>query len=1045
MSRAALAQAANNLECWPSSLPRPAIGNDPRVRVLDEAPWPTLLVQEGTEWVTVHSKRDPYRDAARQLDAADAASATVLFVIGLGLGYVLDVLDERGWTGKVVALEPDPAIAGVCLRRRDLRAWIRSGRLTILVAPAYDGLDALTPSLSPNRVDVAAIVNPIVARIHRTETETALDRAARAWFGARANQEAKRQNAGRYLLNTLRNLPSIASGGDAAALAGSFAGVPAVLAAAGPSLDRNLTDIARHRDQVVLIAVDTALRPLLTAGIEPDLVVGVDPTEANARHLAELPPCPHAYFVTEGSLDPEAMSAFDGRSFFFRVTDHDPWPWLRRQGVERGRLRAWGSVLTTAFDLALGMGCDPIAFTGADLAFTGGRPYARGTTYEEEWAREQAWGQSLEESWAMRVNAWPETLEPGVDGAPVRTAPHLRSFRDWIVAEAGKATGRTIVNATPGGILIGAGLPARALSEVMNGRRQLPPAIHEAIRTAYQRSVQGWELGPLAPDPETVAAWAATSNVTQNAVEQALRPERQAGSGEPGIGPTVLPAAARASDLPVDGRASEAESAVHRAKAAIHPGLSDRDALFLDQLSWSVVLEPVVLTDPSQDLLAQLRARCHGLPPAHAVVVIDTLGISPGAQVRRAIDTLLCERPDLSLEYRRFVDHESRVSILRAHPQPDAGVVGAARPGDPPPAPADAAKCDAAHRQVAERLVPILTAHFVPASVVDVGCGAGFWVEAFASAGVTTAFGITPRLNGAATPAVVRAPLEAIPETPQRYDLCLCLEVAQHVDPQKQDTLIATCARLSDTVVFSSRPPGTPDGSPQDRPLRYWAAKFWRHGYVIDDSVRARIEHHWSLALSYCDGLVAFRRMPGLEVGDAERIAALTGVVLDAVSRFSEQWLQKVWWSVVAHDRVAPPTPVPDYPRPRLATWPVPRVRMAAAAGGLRVFRFRSDAARWYLTHPAATLSVLEDGDPLPELQTLEALANASEGWVRWRDEVTVKASKGSDPRTNGRSYALVLPADVAWLENQPMTAVPGRHDSTGIGVASTGHRNARR
>lgn len=1017
MSRAAAAQADANLSFWPAGLPRPAIGEGVRVRVLDDAPWPTLLVQDGTEWVSVHSKRDPHRDAARQLDDVDAAGASVLIVIGLGLGYLLDALDERGWSGKVVALEPDPAIAGACLRRRDLRGWLEGKRLAILSGPTYQGLDELVPSLDPNRAEVVAIVNPVIGRVHREATEAAMRCAAKAWFGARANQDAKRQNAGRYLLNTLRNLRSIVQEGDAAALGGAFAGVPAVLVAAGPSLDRNLVDIASYRDRVLLIAVDTALRPLLGAGIEPDLVVGVDPTEANARHLAELPPCPGTYFVSEGSLDPEAMPAFAGRTFYFRVTDHTPWPWLREQGIERGKLRAWGSVLTTAFDLALKMGCDPIAFTGADLAFTEGRPYARGTTYEEEWTREQAWGQSLDESWTMRLAAWPDTTEPGVDGRPVKTAPHLRSFRDWIVTEAGKAAGRTIVNATPGGILVGPAVPSRSLADLLAGRAALPLSTRAALGEAYRSSTPASELTTPIASPDTIDQWAGAANASRESIEQALRGHtRAADSGRDRVqAPLVKPR--------IQTEPPTAEGA--QTAPPLRPGLSPGDARFLEELSASAALEWLVLNDPAQDLAGKVRDRCQSLTPAQALVIVDELGVSVGAQVRRAVDAVLCERPDLSLDYRRFADHDSRLSVLRVHARLSAAMLATPQASGlmPGPVSADAAKWDEAHREVASRLAPVLVTHFSPESVVDVGCGAGYWVEALAAAGVTASCGITPHTEVRLAPGILRAPLDAIPDSPQRYGLCLCLEVAQHLDPTGQDALIASCTRLSDVVVFSSRPPGSPGGSPGDRPLQYWAEKFWRHGYVLDDAVRHRIEHQWSFALTVYDGLVAFRRWPVADTSARQgRDPALTALVLDSVSRSYEQWLQKIWWSVVANDRDVPPAAAPDHPHPRLTEWRVPRVRLAAAPGGMRVFRFRSDSARWYLTHPAATLAVLEDGLPLPERPAADALTEVPAGWSRWRDEVTIKGSDGSDPRTNGRSYSLRLPSEIGWLESQPVT-----------------------
>ncbi len=475
----------DNLNAWPAPLPLPSPPGSDRVRVVPGDPWPGLMLRDGAHWLAMHSRRDPIRDAARTLEPIDASSTSTIFVIGLGLGYILDVLEQQRWTGRVVAFEPEPAVAGALLNRRDWRDWLTPGRLAILLGPDYDGLDQVVPSLDPNRPDPVIIVNPVIGRLHAALTEATVRRAARAWFGARANQEARRQNGGRYLLNTLRNAPAIAALADAAALSGRFTGVPAIVVAAGPSLDRNLAEIIRYRERALVIAVDTALRPLLGAGVHPDLAVAVDPSEANARHLVDLPACPETHLVAEGSLDPEAVRHFAGRAFVFRVADHHPWPWLRGLGLDRGRLRAWGSVLTTAFDLALGMGCDPIVFTGADLAFTDGQPYARGTTYEEDWRREQSWGQTLDESWAARVGEWPETTEAGVDEAPARTAPHLRSFRDWLVAEAGKAAGRTIINATGRGILVGAGIRQGTVAEALEARAALPRDVRESIAALH--------------------------------------------------------------------------------------------------------------------------------------------------------------------------------------------------------------------------------------------------------------------------------------------------------------------------------------------------------------------------------------------------------------------------------------------------------------------------------------------------------------------------------------------------------------------------------
>src|SRR4029453_8423000 len=133
------------------------------------------------------------------------------------------------------------------------------------------------------------------------------------------------------------------------------------------------------------IAVDTAVRPLLAAGIRPHLVVSVDPSEANARHLNALPDVRGLWFGGEGSLTASVFPQFSGRTFVYKVSNHDPWPWLADQGADRTKLQTWGSGLTTAFDLARCACSNPIVFAGSDLAYTGGLQYCRNTVYEPDW------------------------------------------------------------------------------------------------------------------------------------------------------------------------------------------------------------------------------------------------------------------------------------------------------------------------------------------------------------------------------------------------------------------------------------------------------------------------------------------------------------------------------------------------------------------------------------------------------------------------------------------------------------------------------------
>lgn len=429
----------------------------------------------GTTWrvvdhgraVAFHS-RDPQREADGQiatLFAGDRAPSLVV-TIGLGAGYLLDALDRKGWTGTVIALEPEPATAAPLLERRDLRSWIDAGRLRILLAPDYAGASECQSLFGDGATAPPVYVNQALAQIRPAEVEQARMLVKRLCLEARANADARRTLGGRYLLNTLRNATAIAREGDAASLFDAARNVPAVVVAAGPSLDRALPILREVQGAALIICVDTALRPLLAADVRPDLVVAVDPSEFNAQHLTGLPPCAGTYLAAEGSLDPLAVAAFRGRTFFFNVSDHQPWRWLQQHGRQVGRLRAWGSVLTTTFDLTTRMGCNPIVFAGADLAYTGDRPYCRGVVFEETWRRREVWGQALDDQWARAIESQSPVEAPDVNGRPVRTAAHLLAFRNWLLEQIRRDRGRRFINATGGGILHGDGVEQSPLDRL---------------------------------------------------------------------------------------------------------------------------------------------------------------------------------------------------------------------------------------------------------------------------------------------------------------------------------------------------------------------------------------------------------------------------------------------------------------------------------------------------------------------------------------------------------------------------------------------------
>lgn len=462
---------------------RASAGEGADTVVLVDGAW--KIVDQGRA-LAIHG-RDPQREADRTAaELLDGRPTDVLVVIGLALGFLLDALERRGWTGRVLALEPEPATVPALLARRDWSAWLEADRLRILHAPAFTGATDCWRWFGDGSSEPLVFVHPVMDRVKPAEVAAARAALRRIRFDAQANAAARRQHGARYLLNTLRNLPAIAAEPGVSRLSSAAPHCAAVVVAAGPSLDAALPALREAQHSALIVAVDTALRPLLHAGVVPHVVVAVDPSEANGRHLLDLPPCPDTHLVAEASLDPLAIDRFRGRTFLFAVSEHHPWPWLRAAGRQPAPLRAWGSVLTTAFDLAVTMGCDPVAFVGADLAYSGGRPYCHGVSFEEDWRRLSHWGEPIEGQLRQAIDQHPAIEEPDVAGGSVRTAPHLVAFRNWLVEQMAKEQGRRFINATGAGILRGASIAQVTPGELV---ALLPPpdsSLRRLVRDQYR-------------------------------------------------------------------------------------------------------------------------------------------------------------------------------------------------------------------------------------------------------------------------------------------------------------------------------------------------------------------------------------------------------------------------------------------------------------------------------------------------------------------------------------------------------------------------------
>jgi len=181
----------------------------------------------------------------------------------------------------------------------------------------------------------------------------------------------------------------------------------------------------------------------------------------------------------------------------------------------------------------------------------------------------------------------------------------------------------------------------------------------------------------------------------------------------------------------------------------------------------------------------------------------------------------------------------------------------------------------------AQIIVPLVIALLHPRSVVDVGCGVGTWLKAFAEAGVEEYMGldgdyITADQLLIAPSHFMAADLEHPPRLDRTFDLAVCLEVGEHLPAKSAPNLVATLTATAPCVLFSAALPGQ-GGTHHvnERWPNYWQRLFAERGFVRLDPIRPQVWRNRSVEWWYKQNIYLYCRKSEIEKNSALREEAI--------------------------------------------------------------------------------------------------------------------------------------------------------------------------
>jgi hypothetical protein len=415
---------------------------------------PTLVYRTTQGDKLLHSRYDPLREA-RSFAATLCGEWDHLILMGMGLGYsVLPLLEQKKPRQRVLVFEPDPAIFSASLLLIDWANLLSSRDDFFIIVGDNEQVwaEEINRFFSLTQYETLQVSyfpgEKTLFPASFSKAEAAIDSQIRTLF---YDFKTRLAEGGMVSQNILHNLPHILNTRPVRALKQFFSGHPGIIVSAGPSLDANLHLLKRIHDRAIIIAVDTALKPLLTQGIQPHFTVTADPSYKNYRHMMGTEGRIRHFLLAESAISTRVYEDFTDQ--IFTVSIGKPLLQFCENAVGPiGELEAWGSVISLAVSLAFHLDLNPLTFIGQDFAYTSMRNHCRHTSWEETLLLENPGIENLQRFERKSISG-SIVEKKDIFGHAIYTSDRLALYKDYLVRLMAPQSHRTIFNSSEGGIL----------------------------------------------------------------------------------------------------------------------------------------------------------------------------------------------------------------------------------------------------------------------------------------------------------------------------------------------------------------------------------------------------------------------------------------------------------------------------------------------------------------------------------------------------------------------------------------------------------------
>jgi SAM-dependent methyltransferase len=199
----------------------------------------------------------------------------------------------------------------------------------------------------------------------------------------------------------------------------------------------------------------------------------------------------------------------------------------------------------------------------------------------------------------------------------------------------------------------------------------------------------------------------------------------------------------------------------------------------------------------------------------------------------------------------------------------------------------------------AEQVLPVLFEIYKPKSIIDVGCGLGNWIQVAKKISGAKIIGVDGDYVNRSLLKIeenefVEKDLTKVFDLNQKFDLAICLEVAEHLPESSAEGFIKSITNHSDVIMFSAALPGQGGQNHiNEQWPSYWQDHFANCGFEMIDFFRFKIWNNPKIEYWYKQNLFLVVRK-GHALSKNETQSAYSLVHPELLELIHEQYQNKI-------------------------------------------------------------------------------------------------------------------------------------------------------